>query len=171
MVLMPAERVIRNILVLRGRRVILAPDLAVLYGVETRRLNEQVGRNLDRFPGDFMFRLTREELAEVVAICDNPSKIKHAPKGVLAFTEHGAIGAAFVLNSAQAVQMSVAVIRAFVQLREAAQDHEELARRLDRLETATGKRFDLVQQAIAELAEWSHRHPSASISVEGREGR
>lgn len=165
---MPIERVTRSIFVIRGQRVILAPDLAVLYGVETRRLNEQVGRNRERFPEDFLFRLTPGEVAEVIAKCDHPKKLKYSSSGVLAFTEHGAIGAAFVLNSPMAVRMSVEVIRAFVTLREEAESHQELSRRLDRLEARTGERFELVQRAIAELAEWSHQHPAAIISVESK---
>jgi len=103
---------------LRGLRVILDADLAGIYGVPTKRLNEQVKRNADRFPEDFMFRLTEAEKAEVVANCDHLQNLKFSPQLPAAFTEHGALMAAMVLNSPEAVAMSVFVVRAFVQMRE-----------------------------------------------------
>jgi ORF6N domain len=90
---------------LRGQRVLLDADLAGLYGVDTKRLNEQVKRNLSRFPLDFMFQLTTEEKAEVVANCDHLAKLKFSKSLPFAFTEHGAIQAANVLSSPEAVQM------------------------------------------------------------------
>ncbi len=106
------------ILTLRGERVILDSDLAALYGVPTKRLNEQVKRNADRFPEDFAFRLTGAEKLEVVANCDHLSRLKFSAQPPMAFTEHGAIMAATVLNSPEAVAMSVFVVRAFIQMRE-----------------------------------------------------
>ena len=93
-------------------------DLAELYGVSTKRLNEQVKRNRDRFPGDFMFRLTAKEKAEVVANCDHLTKLKFSPNEPFAFTEHGAIMAANILNSKRAIDMGLLVVRAFVKLRQ-----------------------------------------------------
>ena len=90
----PVERIERTILLLRGQKVILDADLGKLYGVSTKRLNEQIRRNQARFPKDFMFQLTREEKSEVVAICDHLSSLKFSPALPLAFTEHGAIMAA-----------------------------------------------------------------------------
>lgn len=107
-----------RILNLRGQKVILDADLATLYGVSTKRLNEQVKRNADRFPADFMFQLSRQEKAEVVANCDHLSRLKFSPSLPNAFTEHGALMAANLLNSRHAVAMSVYVIRAFVKMRE-----------------------------------------------------
>ena len=98
----------------------LDTDLADLYGVTTKRLNEQVRRNRERFPKDFLFQLTETEKAEVVANCDHLTKLKFSPNPPYAFTEHGAIMAASVLNSPSAVEVSVYVVRAFVQLRELA---------------------------------------------------
>jgi len=89
--LVPVEYVERRILELRGRRVIIDFDLAGLYGVETRRLNEQVKRNSDRFPDDFVFQLTEEEKAKVIAECDHLAKLRFSPHLPLAFTEHGAL--------------------------------------------------------------------------------
>jgi hypothetical protein len=106
------------ILTLRGQKVLVDADLATLYGVPTKRLNEQVKRNTDRFPEDFLFQLTAEEKAEVVANCDHLTQIKFSKTLPYAFTEHGAIMAATVLNSPEAVKMSVFVVRAFVRMRE-----------------------------------------------------
>ncbi len=103
---------------LRGQKVILDADLGKFYGVSTKRLNEQIRRNNARFPEDFTFQLTLEEKAEVVANCDHLSKLKFSPALSLAFTEHGAIMAATVLNSPRAIEMSVLVVRAFIKLRE-----------------------------------------------------
>jgi hypothetical protein len=130
----PAERIESRILLIRGEKVILDFDLAALYGVTTRRLNEQVRRNRNRFPGDFMFQLTDEERLQVVAICDHLSNIKYSNVFPHAFTEHGAIMAASVLNTARAVEMSVFVVRAFVRLRAFIAIHKELAEKLAELE-------------------------------------
>src|SRR6476620_7016832 len=96
-----------------GQRVMLDEDLAELYGVATKRLNEQVKRNRERFPSDFLFQLTASEKAEVVANCDHLAKLKFSKALPYAFTEHGAIQAANVLASAQAVEMGIYVVRAF----------------------------------------------------------
>jgi len=118
--LVPLERITRSILVLRGQRVILDRELAAIYGATTRRLNEQVKRNLERFPEDSMFRLTREEAelsrSQIATLKSGRGhNIKYLP---YAFTEHGAIQAANVSSSPRAVAMGVYVVRAFVQLRE-----------------------------------------------------
>jgi hypothetical protein len=131
---LPLERVDRTIVFLRGQRVILDADLARLYGVTTKRLNQQVNRNRSRFPEDFMFQLTSEEKTEVVANCDHLSKLKFSPVLPYAFTEHGAIMAASVLNTPRAIETSVLVVRAFVRLREMVATHRELARKLAELE-------------------------------------
>ena len=112
-------------------------DLATLYGVTTKRLNEQVKRNADRFPGDFLFQLNSAEKAEVVANCDHLQKLKFSKVLPYAFTEHGAIQAANVLASPQAVEMGIFVVRAFVRMRELAAVHGDLAKRLDELERNT----------------------------------
>ncbi len=112
----------------------LDADLARLYGVSTKRLNEQVKRNLDRFPPDFMFKLTQTEKDEVVANCDHLMGLKFSPSRPRAFTEHGALMLASVLNSSVAVRTSVLIVRAFIRLREALAVHKELARKLDELE-------------------------------------
>jgi ORF6N domain len=122
---------------IRGLRVIVDGDLALLYGVETKRLNEQVKRNRERFPGDFLFQLTLAEKMEVVAHCDHLQKLKYSKALPFAFTEHGAIQAASVLASSQAVEMGIYVVRAFVHLRQAALLNADLAQRLAELEHKT----------------------------------
>lgn len=112
-------------------------DLAELYGVPTKRLNEQVKRNQERFPADFLFQLTAAEKQEVVANCDHLAKLKFSKTLPYAFTEHGAIQAANVLASPQAIEMGVYVVRAFVRLRELVVSNKELALSLDELESKT----------------------------------
>jgi hypothetical protein len=107
--IIPAARIERSILVIRGEKVMLDADLAVLYGVTTKRLNEQVKRNRDRFPKDFIFQLTKREKREVVANCDHLKRLKFSPGLPYAFTEHGAIMLATVLNSPIAVKASIQV--------------------------------------------------------------
>ena len=130
-------RIESRIVVLRGLRLMIDADLATLYGVTTKRLNEQVKRNADRFPGDFMFKLTLDEKAEVVANCDHLGRLKFSKVLPYAFTEHGAIQAANVLASPQAVEMGIFVVRAFVRMRELASVHADLAKRLSDLEQKT----------------------------------
>lgn len=132
--LIPAEVIEQRILLIRGQKVILDADLACLYGTTTKRLNEQVKRNRSRFPEDFMFQLTRGEKAEVVANCDHLFKLKFSPVLPNAFTEHGAIMVASVLNTEKAIQVSVFVVRAFIKLREMLATHKELAHKLAELE-------------------------------------
>ena len=130
------EAITQRIFVLRDQKVLLDSDLAALYGVDTRRLNEQVKRNRERFPKDFIFELTREEFANLKSQFAT-SSWGGRRKLPLAFTEHGAIMAATVLSSPRAVEVSVYVVRAFVQLRELAATHQGLAKRLDALEEKT----------------------------------
>ena len=134
-VLLP--RIEGRIQVVRGMRVIVDMDLAALYGVPTKRLNEQVKRNRERFPADFLFQLTPLEKTEVVANCDHLQKLKFSKTLPYAFTEHGAIQAANVLLSSQAVEMGIYVVRAFIHLREAAATHADVAQRLAELEMKT----------------------------------
>jgi hypothetical protein len=143
----PVERIETRILLIRGQKVMVDADLAELYDVPTKRLNEQVKRNQPRFPEDFVFRLTAREKAEVVAHCDHLNRLRFSPTLPYAFTEHGAIQAANVLNSPRAAEMSVHVVRAFVRLREMISSHKELARKLDELE----KKIASHDQAIAGL--------------------
>ena len=140
---LPLEAITQRIFVLREQKVLLDADLAALYGVDTRRLNEQVRRNRDRFPQDFIFELTRDEYANLKSqfatsslIADDAEPASHGGRRKLpmAFTEHGAIMAATVLSSPRAVEVSVFVVRAFLKLRELVATHQGLAKRLDALE-------------------------------------
>jgi hypothetical protein len=134
--MLPLEAITQRILMLRGQKVLLDSDLAALYGVETKRLNEQVRRNRERFPQDFIFELTAEEFGNLKSQFAT-SSWGGRRKLPLAFTEHGAIMTATVLNTPRAVQVSVYVVRAFVRLRELAATHQDLAKRLDALEEKT----------------------------------
>jgi len=133
----------------------LDSDLAVLYGVTTRRLNEQVMRNLGRFPSDFMFQLKNHEVAILRSqFATSSSDARHLAWGgrryvPYAFTEHGALMAAMVLNSPSATEVSVYVVRAFVELRDTLVAHKELAKRLDELESRLERKLTTHDQAIA----------------------
>ena len=133
--LAPLLQIERQILLIRGQKVMIDADLAALYGVPTKALNQAIKRNARRFPSDFMFQLSAEEKQEVVTNCDHLAKLKFAKTLPFAFTEHGAIQAANVLNSEQAVELSVYVVRAFIRLRELVVSNKELAHRLDELES------------------------------------
>jgi hypothetical protein len=111
----PLESLILNI---RRCKVLIDADLAAIYGVETRTLNQAVKRNAERFPEDFIFQLSAAEKSEVITNCDHLARLKFAKSLPFAFTEHGAIMAASVLNSREAVAMSVYVVRAFIRMRE-----------------------------------------------------
>jgi hypothetical protein len=136
---LPIDAITPRIATVRGQRVVIDADLAALYGVETKRFNEAVKRNLGKFPPDFMFALTQEEwepLRSQFATL-KVGRGRHRKYLPFAFTEHGALMAATVLNSPRAVEVSVYVVRAFVRLRELALTHGDLARRLDDLEAKT----------------------------------
>jgi hypothetical protein len=142
-----------QILIIRDLKVMVDFDLARLYGVTTKRLNEQVKRNLDRFPPDFMFELTSQETAELVANCDRFKRLKHSSARLHAFTEHGAIMLASVLKSSIAVQASIQVVRAFVRFRDLLATHSDLARKLEGLEKKFDRKFRVVFDAIRALTQ------------------
>ena len=149
--LVPMERIERAIFVIRGQKVMLDADLAGLYGVLTKVLNQAVKRNKERFPVDFMFQLTKEEKDEVVTICDHLKRLKFSPTLPHVFTEHGAIMLATILNSPIAVQASIQVVRAFVRLRQMLASNADLARKLDTLERKYDAQFKVVFDAIRQL--------------------
>jgi len=135
-----------------GERVILDSDLARIYGVSTTRLNEQVKRNAARFPLDFAFRLDRKEMTDLMSqIAISTSRHGGRRKLPLVFTEHGAIMAANVLNSKQAVEMSVFVVRAFVRLRDMLATHKELAAKIDELDRKVGSHDKAIGSIIAAI--------------------
>lgn len=147
----PAPNIESRILTVRGQKVILDADLALIYGVPTKRLNEQVKRNSKRFPDDFVFQLTAAEKSELVANCDHLARLKFSPVLPLAFTENGAVMSANILNSPQAVRMSVFVVRAFVKMRELLTGTRELAAELRKLEARLTARLDGHETAIFEV--------------------
>lgn len=149
--LIPSERIERSILFIRGHKVMLDADLAALYRVTTKRLNEQVGRNSDRFPEDFMFQLTKEEYAILRSQFATSSQWGGRRTLPYAFTEHGAVMLASVLSSPVAVQASIQVVRAFIRLREILATHKDLARKLEELEKKYDRQFVAVFDAIRQL--------------------
>lgn len=159
----PEEQVSQAILHLRGQRVILDADLARLYGVSTKALNQAVKRNPERFPDDFRFQLNSEERDEVVTICDHLAQLKFSKSLPFAFTEHGALMAASVLNSERAIQASVWVIRGFVKLRVFVASHAELARKINDLEEKVDAQFKAVFDAIRALMQPAEDKPRERI--------
>jgi phage regulator Rha-like protein len=150
--IVPVERIASRIVLIRGQKVMLDADLAEIYRVSTKRLNEQVKRNRGRFPEDFMFQLSPEEAK---ALRSQFATSKRGRGGrryrPYAFTEHGTVMLASVLNSSVAVQASIQVVRAFVRLREILSTHRELAHKLAKLEKQYDKQFKVVFDAIREL--------------------
>jgi hypothetical protein len=158
--LIPIERIERSILLIRGHKVMLDRDLALLYGVTTKVLNQAVKRHADRFPQDFMFQLTMEEariwwtevrgggLRSQTVTLKRGQHIKYRP---YAFTEHGILMLSSVLNSERAIQVNIEIMRAFVRLRKILASHADLARKLEALEKKYDAQFKVVFEAIREL--------------------
>ena len=155
--LVPVARIENAILVIRGQKVILDETLAALYGVTTKRLNEQLKRNIGRFPPDFMFRLTEDEHANLRShFATSRERWGGRRYPHMAFTEHGAIMAASVLHSPKAIEMSVLVVRAFVKLRNLLAAHRQLAAKLEELESKLATHdeqivvlFDAIRELMA----------------------
>jgi hypothetical protein len=148
---LPREFIEKRILLIRGQKVMVDSDLAKLYGVTSKRLNEQVKRNKERFPIDFMFKLSIEEKSEVVANCDHLKNLKYSYNLPFAFTEHGALMLASVLNSPKAVEASVYVVRAFVRLRELLASHKDLAQKLKELESKIEGNSEQIRDIIGAI--------------------
>ena len=147
------ELIENKIYFIRNKKVMLDGDLAELYGISTKRLNEQVRRNIDRFPEDFMFILSKEESDSLRSQFATLKKGRgqHSKYLPYAFTEHGAIMAATILNSPRAVEMSIFVVRAFVKLREMLSSHKDLKRKIEEMEKKYDSQFKIVFNAIKEL--------------------
>lgn len=141
----------RSILMVRGQKVMLDRDLAALYGVETRVLNQAVRRNIRRFPDDFMLTLTRVEIRDISQIVIS-SNIKHS-RNVFAFTEQGVAMLSSVLNSERAIQVNILIMRTFVWLRQMLASDTELASKLKELESRYDRKFAVVFEAIRQLME------------------
>ncbi len=149
--LIPAEIIERKIYLVRGHKVMLDKDLAVLYGVKPIRLREQVKRNLARFPGDFMFQLSKEEIDVMVSHNAIPSRKHLGGYNPYVFTEQGVAMLATVLNSERAVQANIEIMRTFVRLRRMLSSSAELARKLEALEKKYDAQFRVVFDAIRQL--------------------
>jgi hypothetical protein len=147
----PAERILHAIHVFRGERALLDADLAVLYGVETRVLVQAVKRNLERFPGDFMFQLTESEWADLKSQSVISSAWGGRRTAPYAFTELGVAMLSSVLNSERAIQVNISVMRAFTLLRSMLASHADLARKLENLERKYDGQFRVVFEAIRDL--------------------
>ena len=146
LVKIPVERLEKSIFLIRGEKVMLDRDLAELYGVETRTLNQSVRRNLERFPPDFMFELTRDEITGISQFVTS-SSLKFS-KRVTVFTEQGVAMLSSVLRSKRAIAVNVEIMRTFVRLRQILTSNAELARRLDELEAKYDRQFKIVFDAI-----------------------
>lgn len=149
--LVPIERIERSIILVRGEKVMLDSELAEIYGVETKVLNQAVKRNAARFPTDFMFQLTTEEWESLRSQFVTLKRGEHRKYLPYAFTEHGALMLANVLNSERAAQTSVMVVRAFVRLRQMLASNAALARKLAAMEKKYDAQFKVVFDAIRQL--------------------
>jgi hypothetical protein len=142
-----------RIQLIRGQRVMLDADLAELYGTSTKALNQAVRRNAGRFPPDFVFHLTQEEKDKVVTDCDHLRRLRFSPVRPYAFTEHGAIMAASVLNTPRAMDVGVYVVRAFVKLRAMLAGHKEFGHRLAELERKVGSHDEAIRVLVRAIEE------------------
>jgi hypothetical protein len=166
------DDVARRIVVIRGRRVMVDVDLARLYGVPPKRLNEQVKRNRRRFPDDFMFHLTFEEARAVWASRSQFATLKrgqHSKYAPAVFTEHGAVMLAAVLNSPIAIDASIHVVRAFVRLRALVSAHDDLAQKLEAVEQKFDQQFRVVFEAIRQLMAPPAKSSAARIGFRTRD--
>lgn len=159
-----------KIFFIRGKKVMLDTDLALLYSVQTKRLNEQVRRNKKRFPEDFMFQLTLKEKEEVVAICDHLKFLKFSPHLPLAFTEQGVAMLSGVLNSDRAIAVNIQIMRAFTQLRRMLLTNVDLRRKIEEIEKKYDKQFIIVFKAIKELLEPPPVKPKSPIGFRVYDG-
>ncbi|MCK4664414.1 MAG: ORF6N domain-containing protein [Bacteroidales bacterium] len=145
------DNITNYIYLIRGEKVIFDFDLAMLYGVETRALKQQVRRNIDRFPVDFMFQLTKIEWKELITNCDKLNQYKFSPITPFAFTEQGIAMLSSVLKSKKAIQVNIAIMRTFVQIRKLMQTNKDLADKIEKLETKYNEQFKLVFKVIKQL--------------------
>jgi hypothetical protein len=141
----PEEIIVGKILLIRNKKVMIDRDLAELYGVTTKQMNQQVKRNLNRFPEDFMFQLTAEEKEEVVTNCDHLKSLKYSPVLPYVFTEHGAVMLASVVNSERAIAVNILIVRIFTQMREMLLTHKDILLKLEQLERKTTGHDDDIQ--------------------------
>ena len=164
--LISVQVITSKIFFIRGRKVMLDSDLALLYGVETKRLNEQVKRNKKRFPEDFMFKLIRKEKEEVVAICDHLKALRFSYQLPYAFTEQGVAMLSSVLNSERAIKVNIQIMRAFVKLRYILSSHKSFEIKLKELEKRI-ESHDIDIHAIFEVLRQLMGLPDAKQVIKG----
>ncbi|MFH1309200.1 MAG: ORF6N domain-containing protein [Candidatus Omnitrophota bacterium] len=163
--MVPIERIENKIFLIRGQKIMMDKDLAKLYGVETKYLKRQVRRNIDRFPKDFMFQLSKSELDNwrsqfVTSNSSDKMGLRYAP---YAFTEHGVAMLSSVLNSKRAIQVNIAIMRTFTKLRDMISTHKDLKRKLKDMEKKYDKQFQVVFQALEQLLEEPESKPKKQI--------
>jgi len=149
--IIPDEIVMSKILLIRGKKVMIDRDLAELYGVTTKQMNQQVKRNLKRFPEDFMFQLTAKEKDEVVTKCDHLQTLKYSSVLPYVFTEYGAVMLASVLNSDRAIEVNIQVVRIFTRMREMLMTNQDILLKLEQLERQTIQNSDDIQLIFTAL--------------------
>lgn len=167
----PVERIEQAIYLIRGQKVMLDRDLAMLYDVETRALNQAVTRNIRRFPADFIFELTREEILRISQTVTSSSDLKFS-KSVRAFTEQGVAMLSTVLRSDRAIAVNIAIMRTFVKLRQMLDSHAKLAKKLAGLEAKYDEQFRVVFEVLNELmAAPTPKRKPIGFSVKERRAR
>ncbi|MCK9351288.1 MAG: ORF6N domain-containing protein [Candidatus Paceibacterota bacterium] len=149
----PKERIIQSIFVMRGQKVMSARDLSVLYGVETKALNQAVKRNIDRFPEDFMFQLTREEtkIWKSQFVTSNSGDKMGLRKDPIVFTEQGILMLSSVLKSERAIQVNIQIVRTFIKLREMLSNYKEVKEKIEAMEKKYDQRFKVVFDTLKQL--------------------
>ena len=147
------EKIEQVIFLIRGKKIMIDRDLAALYGIKTYRLNEQVRRNLKRFPEDFMFQLADAEKNELIANCDRFKSLKHSTSNPHAFTEQGIAMLSSILNSDRAIEVNIQIMRTFVKLRELMLVHKDLRQKIEEMENKYDHQFGVVFEAIKKLLE------------------
>ncbi|MDP8211707.1 MAG: ORF6N domain-containing protein [Candidatus Zapsychrus exili] len=153
-----SEEIIKNkIFLIRSKKVMLDRDLAQLYGVETKALNQAVKRNIRRFPKDFMFRLSKKEAKTLVTNCDRLAPLKHSTATSSAFTEQGVAMLSSVLNSERAIQVNIMIMRTFTQLRKLMKTHSEIKQKIEEIENKYDYQFKVVFEAIKKIFEPSKK--------------
>jgi phage regulator Rha-like protein len=159
----PDEIIINKIYLIRGQKVMLDKDIAELYGVETKRLKEQVRRNISRFPESFMFELTSEEYISLRSQIATLKKGRHSKYPPFVFTEHGILMLSSVLNSELAIKMSVQIIETFVQLRKLANNYEEIMHKIKQMESQNNEQFREIYAVLKRLLSNPEEKPRAKI--------
>lgn len=166
--LVPQEVIENRIILLRGKKVMLDTDLAILYQVKTMVLNQAVKRNIKRFPDDFMFRLTIAEKSEVITNCDRLKKMKYSSHKPYAFTEQGVAMLSTVLNSEKAIQVNIQIMRTFTKIKEMVISNKELRRKIEEMESKYDGKFIVVFKAIAKLIGEPEKENKRKIGFEVR---